>query len=119
MPFPTTGKLLFSGYSETPESAVLRTDMESGPPKQAKIKSRSLVTRPLTYRFNNTEYDAFELWFKTEINYGASWWNWEDPRDGATKQARIVSGQYAAKMAEQGEGAELEWDVSFNLETWG
>lgn len=119
MPFPSTGKLSLSGYSEKPESALLRSEMESGPAKQALIKSRVMVERSITLHYSFAEYAAFKAWFKsTDCNRGASWFDWLDPIDGATKQARLKNGDYDALPRSGGEGAVLEWDVSMIIETW-
>jgi len=119
MPFPSTGKLSLSGYSEKPESALLRSEMESGPAKQALIKSRVMVERGITLRYSFAEYTAFKTWFKSaDCNRGASWFDWTDPIDSTAKQARIKNGDYNAVPRNGGEGAPLEWDVSMIIETW-
>ncbi len=119
MAFPNGGELLLNGYGMRPASAVLRTAMESGPPKQAKIKSRVMVVRPVQYIYTETELQAFETWFSgTECNRGASWFDWTDPRDGAAKQVRIIKGEYGVLPHNESEGAPLKWIVSFNIENW-
>ena len=47
--FPAYPKLLFQGFAEKPESAIKRSDNESGPAKQLKTKSRVLVKRNVIY----------------------------------------------------------------------
>ena len=119
MPFPSGGQLLLNGYGMRPGSAVLRTEMETGPPKQAKIKSQVMVGRPVQYLYTETELQAFETWFRgTECNWGASWFDWTDPRDGVAKQMRIVDGLYDVTPHNETEGAPLKWIVSLNLENW-
>jgi hypothetical protein len=116
MAFPTYAKLLHEPYRVQREPAVLRTDMESGPPKQAKLKSRVMVTRELAYAFGSiTDYTNFLTWFKTDINRGASWFDWTDPVDGVVKQARIVAGT----LDEERPNRQMDvWVISFKIETW-
>lgn len=118
--FPTYGKLLLTEFAEAPESALLRTEMESGPPKQAKIRSRVMVRRSLAMDYSMAEYTTFKTFFRTTINGGADWFDWVDPLDGVTKLARIVAGNpaYNAQPYTYSEGAPLRWKVTFALEAW-
>lgn len=112
------GKLLLRDYGERPESAILRTDMESGPAKQAKVRSKVLVSRSVNIDYSNTEYGQFKTWFNGTLGYGANWFYWTDPRDGGSKLARIVRGEYEAKAYVKSMGDELRWQVSLTLESW-
>lgn len=114
--FPSTGKLLFIGFAEKREKAVQRTDMESGPSKQIKVRSRRMITRPVTYLFAKTDYLAFMAWVAADINMGVDWFDWTDPVDGVTKDARIVDGDVSDAKPRQGHFS--HWLVSFQLETW-
>lgn len=117
MAFPTYGKLLLSNHSGDPESAILRSDFETGPAKQSKIKSRVPVRRTLVLQFTAAELASFEAWFRgAECNYGAGWFDWSDPRDDQTIQARIFEGKYTYQATSTGEGAPLAWLVTLQLE---
>lgn len=99
-----------------PESAVLRTEMESGPPKQAKLRSRVMVERPVTYSLDSkADYLAFMTWVRGTINRGVSWFDWTDPLDNVTKLARIKGGKVSYKSLN---AALSFWEASFVLETW-
>ena len=111
------GKLLLRDYGEKPESAVLRTEMESGA-KQAKIRSKQLVSRPVVIDYSKAEYGQFKTWFSATLAYGANWFYWTDPRDGVSKLVRIVRGEYDAKSYLKSQGDELRWEVSLSLESW-
>lgn len=50
---PATAKILFDGFSEQRESALMRTEMESGPPRQVKTKSRVMIKRPVSLLFSS------------------------------------------------------------------
>lgn len=114
--FPTNAIPLFSGFGIARESAVKRTDMESGPAKQTKVKSRVSVKRQITYEFRSqANYDSFITWFETDADYGAAWFNWVDPVGGATKTARIVEKIDGERPAMPDLGV---WQVSLVIETW-
>ncbi len=116
--YPTYGRLALDSYGEEPESALVRTSMESGPPKQAMIRSRTMVGRPVTYIYSDTEYASWKTWFRDTVSRGADWFNWTDPQDGTVKLARIENGVYTARAFSPSPGAPLSWEVSFRIETW-
>ena len=113
---PSYVKVMLGSFGEERESGVLRTPMESGPPKQLKVKSRVLVSRPVVLRVESkTNYLALIAWFETNINLGADWFTWSDPVSGTSKSARFVSKLDAARpTAALGGG----WEIGATLETW-
>lgn len=114
--FPAYAKILQTGFAEQRESALLRTEMEDGPPKQARIKSRVMVTRPVTIQLQTkTDYQNFIAWFSTTINEGADWFDWTDPVSNTVKSTRFVSGTLEATPA----GGLRVWNIQAQLETWG
>jgi len=113
--FPAYAVLLFEGFAENPAPLVSRTEMESGPPKQAKSASRGMSERPVLYALENpAQLQSFKEWFKS-IGSGADWFLWNDPVDGVQKPARIVGGQIAYKPRVS---TLQSWRASFTLETW-
>ena len=113
--FPSYATLI-DGYSEQRESALLRTEMESGPPKQAKIKSRVMITRAVTILLETrSDYLAFIAWFSNDIDEGAAWFDWTDPVSDTVKQARFVGEGLEAA----GANALSSWSITAKLETWG
>lgn len=115
--FPDYGELLLSGYNEKTASSLLRTQMEDGPDKQAKVRSQEQVGRNVTYRFSSAEFITWKAWRKDDIASGALFFDWISPLTGDTVQGRIVDGVYDAKPF-NGNGDSLNWDVSFMLETY-
>lgn len=115
--FPAIGKVLLPGDGERPDSALLRTEMEDGPAKQARVRSRVSVKRNKALRLSVAEFNTFKTFFNTTIARGADWFDWVDPLTGTSKQARIVNGDYTADTVSAGEGAPVEVVVSFVLET--
>lgn len=113
--FPAYGQLDLSSYQEAPASALERTEMDAGPPKQPLTRHRVLESRSVTYLFTGAEYASFKDWVQTTLNRGRDWFNWVEPVDGATIEVRIVGGVYQAKPGGLGE---LTWAVSFHIESW-
>ena len=113
---PAYAKIAYDGFSITRQSAVIRSDMESGPPKQARTLSRVLVTRSVVFLLDSkARYNSFLVWFRDELVRGAEWFTWVDPVDGVTKLARIVGGNLES---EEPHGTLNYWKVTCKLETW-
>jgi hypothetical protein len=114
--FPSYATILGEGYTQRRDSALQRTQMESGPPKQLKKVSRVMVTRSVTVLLSSqADFASFIDWYQDDLNYGADWFTWTDPLDHAAKSARIVS---KLDVEEPVEAALLNWKVQFMLETW-
>lgn len=114
--FPTYAKLMHDGHRVAHAPAVLRTEMESGPPKQIKIHSRSMVTHQVQYAINTVaNYQSFWTWFKNDIARGAGWFDWPDPIDDTVRTARIVGGV----IEEEQPNRTLDvWVLRFKIEHW-
>lgn len=113
---PDYAKIARNGFAVQRQSAVLRSEMESGPPKQAKILSRVLVTRSVVFMLDSlADYNSFLAWFRDDISRGAAWFSWTDPVDGAAKLARIVGGVLESEAPAE---STRYWRVSCKLETW-
>lgn len=116
--WPSYAHILHAGYSVTRESALQRTDMESGPPKQARVRSRVMVRRALTVRLDaKADYLNFIDWFAVTIKEGALWFDWTDPIDGQSKPARIVASE-GIDQSPLGP-RQSQWRVPLIIETWG
>lgn len=117
--FPSYATILLTGYSQKRESALMRTEMESGPPKQAKVKTKPMVVRAATILLKSkSDLAAFEAWYVSEINEGSSWFTFTDPITKATTQARIRDGGYTAAPS-SGDAAAGTWQIQLQIETWG
>lgn len=116
--FPSYLVLTPDNFSEQPQPAVWRTEMEGGMPKQLKRHTRVLVERPVLYlAVSKANYLSFLTFVRTTINNGTDWFDWTDPVDGLTKLARIKGGKYEARPWEGIQTLE-RWEISMTLETW-
>lgn len=114
--FPSYAKILYSGYSIKRESALLRSEMESGPPRQTKVRSTVMVTRSVNiYLASREAFQSFEAWYANDTNEGATWFNFTDPVSETSKLARFVNGGYTATPLMEGLSA---WSVEAKIETW-
>jgi hypothetical protein len=116
MPWPAYGKLL-APLKEQPQKAAERTSMERGPAKQRRMVSLQPIHRTVKYQYTAAEFASWLTWYRTTINYGVDFFDWDDPRDGVTKQARIVGGAYSSESTTISPGAPLGWIVELTLET--
>lgn len=114
---PSYVKILLDGYKHERESALLRTEMESGPPKQAKIKSKVMVSRTCNlYIDSKDDFESFEQWYSETLNEGALWFTYSDPVSQMNKTARFVGGGFSAAPKGSVYGS---WVISTKIETWG
>ena len=115
--WPTYARVSVGSFSEHPSPVVMRSEMERGVPKQRRIASDSLVSIPLTVFFT-TRADAanFETWFYTQINGGADFFLWKNPRTDQIVSARIVGGDIGALTPSHGTWKREHCQRSMTLE---
>lgn len=100
------------GYSYQPMSPVIRTQMESGPPKQRRRFSGKWRGSPITWLMDATQLGTFRTFWDSSLQGGALDFNWPDPEaDSGTVRARIKGGEYQARNV----GGTL-WEVSVDME---
>ena len=114
--FPVYANILFNGYNKKRESALLRSEMESGPPKQARVKYNVMEVHSVKiYISTKSDFQLFETWYSDDIAEGASWFDFTDPVTGSTVQARFKDGGYTATpMTPDMEN----WEISAQIEIW-
>lgn len=114
---PATAKILFDGFAEQRESALMRTEMESGPPRQVKTKSRVMIKRPVSLLFSSkADYLSFLSWYSTDIHEGADWFQMTDPVTGNSIDARFVAGTLNGQPVNSGL---TRWTIKAQIEAWG
>lgn len=116
--WPAYARLIFEGFEEQPESAVITTPMEEGPAKVRRVKSRVMVSRPAVALFQTrADYLSFVAWFRSAsgANGGAAWFDWRNPVTGTTVSARVVGGLMRGTPQSPSLSS---WKVSLTLESW-
>ncbi len=92
--FPTYATIRLAGYAEQLEPGVIVSDMETGPPKLFKSKSRVMLGRRAAIQvFGRANYLAFLAWFGTSLNRGADWFTLADRVRGVNVTARFRRGE--------------------------
>lgn len=103
-----------TSYSLTPQSGVIRTDMETGYAKQRRRFTATVKTMSgATFIMDKDQLDIFETWFYDTLGI-VNYFNLPDPRDveNSTIEVRITDGTYSVTP----ESDTLFWEVSLNLE---
>lgn len=65
-----------AGYSESPQSQVLRTQMDAGPAKTRRRFTAATRTIPVRYQLTAEQVAVFEAWFENVIAGGALPFDW-------------------------------------------
>jgi hypothetical protein len=114
--FPTYAQILYKDYSKKRESSLLRSEMESGPPKQARYKYNVMEVHSVKiYIDSKANFLLFETWYKDDLSDGANWFDFVDPISGSTISARFRDGGYTASPMT---AAMQDWEISAQIETW-
>lgn len=117
--WPAYAEIQWPGYVEQRERGTLESQMDSGPPKVVKIKSRVMVKRPVSVYFaTRANYDAFLDWFANTLENGALWFDWIDPVRKTTRQARIAKGELGDARPVAPFCFDAGWMLTLVLETW-
>jgi len=108
---------MLGGFNEQIGEAVSRTEMEDGPPKQTRRKSRVLATQSVVaLLLTKTAYTNFLTWHRVDLSYGSLWFNRTNPITGATVLSRIVGGKLGQATPSN---PDLEhWSVPMQIEYW-
>lgn len=114
--WPAYAEIKLDGFGLEPESALLRTDMESGPPLQTRTKSRVMVPMQMIVRFmSKASLLDFLDWWRDDLGLGAGWFDFTHPVTGLTVQARIAGG----KLGRYEPAGSLDrWHMPLTLEYW-
>ena len=92
--FPNIGILTTSGFSESNEANIVRTQMESGYAKQAQRSTINLIRRTVNYVFTETEYATFKTFFFDTSKSGTIFFDWDDPVTATTLEVRVPDGTF-------------------------
>lgn len=113
--FPSIGILTTSGFTESPQKNMIRTQMEHGFAKQAQRSAVNIVRRNVRYVFSEAEYATFKTFFYDTSSNGTSFFNWTDPVDNTSKDTRVVDGAFSATPLT---GAWNHYQVTMQFETY-
>jgi hypothetical protein len=115
--WPVYARLAWPAYTVRRAPGVIRTQLDSGPPRQHRVRHRTMVEREVTVLLaSQTDYAAFLAWFDGELARGVKWFDWPDPADGEVKLARIKDGLLARETPARKQMD--HWRVALTIETW-
>lgn len=107
---------MISGFQQSPDFAMLVTQMDSGPDKQRPRNSVPIIPRTIQYGIGNlADRNSFEAWVNTTLIGGSLFFNWPDPLSATTKLGRIVGGKVDYSLDSSGS----TWIVKLTIETYG
>lgn len=114
--FPAYAQILYKDYAQKKESALLRTEMDSGPPKQARVKSKVMLVRNVKIHLQSkSDFANFETWYDDDLDQGSAWFDFIDPVSGSTISARFRDGGYTAQPMS---AAMEKWEITAQIESW-
>ena len=115
--WPEYAKIMADGFGVSRDPLTVRSEMESGPPKQLQVRTRGMVQRSFRALLTTREdYLAFLSWFKVTIRAGADWFWFRDPVSKQTVEARIVNGLGQENPLIPGKIS--HWAIQVTLEVW-
>lgn len=89
---PTYVEIRFSGYSETFDASVERTEMERGVPKERLVNTGVMQELSMTLQFKGAaNVQMFEDWYFGDIKR-IGWFSMAHPRTGQLITARFKGG---------------------------
>ena len=98
--FPSTLPLpLLRSYSVRAPKVLVRTEMDSGAVRQRRQYTNAFTMVAVRWVFDETQMGAFDTWYRTAINDGASWFTISLPITGvsSTVTARFTA-EYSIKF---------------------
>lgn len=113
--WPSYAKVLLNGFEESADYGVLRTNMDSGLPKQRKRFGKAIVTRSASCIVTKEQMMTFKTWVKDNLDGGVLSFTWTDPLDKTPKTSRIVGGKIQWNPVESG----YIWKATFQIESLG
>lgn len=100
------------GPSVTPTVPVIRTEMDSGRPRQRMRYTQTIWTYTTKWFLTDPDLTTFLTWWRDTIHMGADWFSITlvGPSGEFTANARFVGGVYSINQANGG------WSMSANIE---
>lgn len=78
-----------TGWKYTKQSAVLKSEMEIGPPKRRKRATSHWAVLTGTLDLTQAQFEAFTAFVETDLKGGIEYINWPDFISGNTKLAAL------------------------------
>lgn len=106
-----------NSYNYRPQNALIRTDMDTGPPKVRRRFTAITKDHSGTIIMDTTEKESFETWFYTTAGFGSEEFTITNPQDDAdTITCRFKSGNGEPLYNIKQNGGTLDWEIQFTME---
>lgn len=92
-PISLPTKLLRDGYEESEPTGAIRTQMETGPPKQRQRFTAVIQPFKGVIEVDSDQLDTFQAFYRTTLGNGVLSFDWVHPRTGASVTFRFDAGQ--------------------------
>jgi len=111
--WPSTLPLPQLTFEGTVSPSVIRTEMEAGNFRQRKRFTQTVDTFQVAIPLTPSQYSIFDTFFKTDLFYGANWFNVSLNINGTlqTKSARFVNGLYSFSKMDNKTEIKATWEV--------
>lgn len=107
--------LLSEGMSVSYDTAVLRSEMDAGPPKVRAYKCKTMkVIKAVYHACECDSVQVFETWWKEETKLGSRWFKYQDPCTAEFIKARFRSEPTWSSSTQNLN----DWRLSVEIETW-
>lgn len=86
-------KPLRDGYEEAEPSGAIRSQTDTGPPKQRNRYSATIKPFRMTIEVDSNQLDTFQAFYRTTLGNGVLPFDWTHPRTAAAIAFRFDAGQ--------------------------
>jgi len=90
---------LIQGYQESRQSGVVRTQMDTGPPKARRRFDATITEFQIKLRLTTSQISTLESFFEVDLDYGALRFDWTHPRTDNAVQFRFTGTYQVSVMA--------------------
>ena len=94
----------------------LRTDMDSGPPKQRRRTSAVPKRYRVSMRLTGEQVGVFDSFYENTLSEGALSFQWEDPTTGQTKSYRFTDAPGVRLLVGDADPDNRLYELTMNLE---
>lgn len=117
---PAYAQIIFDGYSEKIEPAMLRSEFDDGYIRQEAKASRRRIVRDATLKLCSLEdLQDFKCWLRDDLNNAARWFLMFDHVEQRNVRCRFVEGtiQFTPRTQVQA-AARNVWLADCSIESW-
>lgn len=104
------------GYTRTPRSVLVRTEVSSGPPKVRRRSTARSQTLTVNMVMSKAQLDIFEQFFTQNLGYGALSFNFPEPENPTSTIVVRFDSSSDTLYSITPDGDTIDFSVALNLE---